>query len=266
MLFIPIGIALEPENQSLWTSLRSCEEAYSNDKKQRFAAAALEREREEELQRQRDEAFAAAKSAPPAAINEDDLLSSFFSEVKETSPAASAAKQDIKKEDDDLQDFFAAISGGGDKPPATDTSQPKPEESSKERDETQLTAKYIQQDLGDAASQLGRLIANNYKWKNLNPYVVFQLDIDATEEDIKYRYKKLSAKVHPDKLRNFENAREAFEEVILLHMIICPKRMPYTWPSKGILFSSEVFNHIDSISCCVPTFQIFAQFLHSLYL
>ena len=58
-----------------------------------------------------------------------------------------------------------------------------------------------------------RLLSSHYEWKNLNPYAVFQLDIDATEEDIKYRYKKLSLKVHPDRLRGVEKAREAFEEV-----------------------------------------------------
>jgi preprotein translocase subunit Sec63 len=41
------------------------------------------------------------------------------------------------------------------------------------------------------------------------------LDVDATEEDIKYRYKKLSLKVHPDRMRHVEKAREAFEEVCM---------------------------------------------------
>ncbi len=54
---------------------------------------------------------------------------------------------------------------------------------------------------------------NNYKWYNLNPYYVMQLDVDATEEDIKYRYRKLSSKVHPDKLLGVDQAREAFEQV-----------------------------------------------------
>jgi len=48
--------------------------------------------------------------------------------------------------------------------------------------------------------------------ENLNPYDVLMLDVDATEEDIRQRYRKLSSLVHPDKSRN-ERAREAFEEV-----------------------------------------------------
>ena len=47
----------------------------------------------------------------------------------------------------------------------------------------------------------------------MNPYYVLQLGTDATVEDIKYRYRKLSAKVHPDKNRGVDNARDSFEEV-----------------------------------------------------
>ena len=58
-----------------------------------------------------------------------------------------------------------------------------------------------------------RLTADNWQYRNLNPYYVLQLGTDATEEDIKNRYRKLSAKVHPDKNRGVENARDSFEEV-----------------------------------------------------
>ena len=60
---------------------------------------------------------------------------------------------------------------------------------------------------------VNRLTASNYEFKNVNPYEVFQIDIDASDEDINHRYRKLSAKVHPDKLIGIENAREAFEQV-----------------------------------------------------
>ena len=69
-------------------------------------------------------------------------------------------------------------------------------------------------DLGDPLEQVARLTTQNYEFKNLNPYAVLQMDIDASDDDIKYRYRKLSAKVHPDKLSGVENAREAFEQVI----------------------------------------------------
>ena len=66
---------------------------------------------------------------------------------------------------------------------------------------------------GTSEEQIERLLQSNYAWKNLNPYEVLQLDVDATEEDIKLRYRKLSTLVHPDKCLHLEQAREAFEEV-----------------------------------------------------
>ena len=35
------------------------------------------------------------------------------------------------------------------------------------------------------------------------------------------RYRKLSARIHPDKLRDMENAREAFEEVKKAYQKLC---------------------------------------------
>lgn len=75
------------------------------------------------------------------------------------------------------------------------------------------TEKYTKQALGTAKEQCERLLAKNYKFKNLNPYLVLQLDIDASLEDIKFRYKKMSVLVHPDKNQGLEQAQEAFEEV-----------------------------------------------------
>jgi DnaJ family protein C protein 8 len=122
-------------------------------------------------------------------VNEDDLLAGFFSEVLKP-------KEEEKKvkEIDNIKD----------------NKNLKAEET---KDEKALTAKYMNAELGTGPEQVDRILSSNYKWKNLNPYYVLQLDIDATEEDIKYRYKKLSAKVHPDKLIGIDNAREAFEEV-----------------------------------------------------
>jgi DnaJ domain len=58
---------------------------------------------------------------------------------------------------------------------------------------------------------MSRLLSANYKWKNLNPYEVLMLDTDATPEDIKARYRKLSTLVHPDKRLDMPLARDAFE-------------------------------------------------------
>ncbi|ETI39827.1 hypothetical protein L917_13917 [Phytophthora nicotianae] len=67
-------------------------------------------------------------------------------------------------------------------------------------------------DFGTSDKQIERLLQPHFKWINLNPFGVLMLDIDATEEDMKQHYRKISTMVHPDKCRN-PKAREAFEEV-----------------------------------------------------
>jgi len=62
-------------------------------------------------------------------------------------------------------------------------------------------------------NQLDRILARNYKFLNLNPYRCFALPTHATEEDIKKRYKKLSALVHPDKNQGNPLSHDAFEQV-----------------------------------------------------
>jgi DnaJ-class molecular chaperone len=111
--------------------------------------------------------------------------------------------------------FFAEVIGSSSSSAAEILTKGQDTAKANQKDETLLTEKYVNQELENGREQVDRLTASNYKWKNLNPYYVLQLDIDATEEDIRYRYKKLSTKVHPDKLRDIELAREAFEEVTL---------------------------------------------------
>eukprot|EP00924_Labyrinthula_sp_SR-Ha-C_P010712 augustus_masked-scaffold_49-processed-gene-1.15-mRNA-1 protein AED:1.00 eAED:1.00 QI:0/-1/0/0/-1/1/1/0/427 len=69
-----------------------------------------------------------------------------------------------------------------------------------------------------SANQIDRLLQDNFKWFNLNPFEVFQLPHTATEDDLKRRYKKLSQLIHPDKQRdksskNLERAQLAFDEL-----------------------------------------------------
>ena len=73
--------------------------------------------------------------------------------------------------------------------------------------------KYTSQVLGSSIDQISRLTAPNYEWKNLNPFNVLLLDVDANEEDIKSRYRKLSTLVHPDKNLGVANAAASFDEV-----------------------------------------------------
>jgi DnaJ homolog subfamily C member 8 len=50
---------------------------------------------------------------------------------------------------------------------------------------------------------------------------VLELDIDATIEDIKFRYKKLSLLVHPDKNLGVEDCQIAFDEVKRAYEELC---------------------------------------------
>ncbi|POM77728.1 Chaperone activator Sti1, partial [Phytophthora palmivora] len=67
-------------------------------------------------------------------------------------------------------------------------------------------------DFGTSDGQVERLLQPHFKWINLNPFRVLMLDTDATEEDMKQHYRKISTMVHPDKCRH-PKAREAFEEL-----------------------------------------------------
>ncbi|XP_078538635.1 dnaJ homolog subfamily C member 8 [Lissotriton helveticus] len=62
--------------------------------------------------------------------------------------------------------------------------------------------------------QIDRLIRPGSSYFNLNPYEVLQLDPEATDEDIKKRFRQLSILVHPDKNQDDPGrAQKAFEAV-----------------------------------------------------
>ena len=76
-----------------------------------------------------------------------------------------------------------------------------------------VTEKYVAQKLGTSAENVSRLTPTHAAFKNLNPYHVLMLDTDATKDDIKMRYRKLSTLCHPDKNGGTDEARKAFEYV-----------------------------------------------------
>ena len=197
------GLELDSTNQALWSALRLCQEAQETEKKQRFAAAALERAKEEERLRELDE----AKKRAAQAKGQDDLLSAFLSDV--AAPTPTAEPEPELDEDALLSSFLSEVSAPPPPPKAAAAPKgPDPDE------EQRLTSdKYTNQQLGSSAEQIARLTAKNCEWRNLNPFTVLQLGIDATAEDIKNRYRKLSARVHPDKNLEEPSAREAFEFV-----------------------------------------------------
>ncbi|CAM9153819.1 unnamed protein product [Laminaria digitata] len=101
---------------------------------------------------------------------------------------------------DPLSSFFSELQG-------------ERENAAPQKVERVLHEKYTEQELGTPQEQMDRLLQHNYKWKNLNCFDTLQLGQDATVEDIKQRYRKLSTLVHPDKRLDMPQARDAFEEV-----------------------------------------------------
>ena len=99
-----------------------------------------------------------------------------------------------------------------------------------------ITEKYQKQKLGKGADHVARsnprghqisrdrsrnslvafhagLTDKHAQFKNLDPFRVLVLDTDATPDDIKNRYKKMSVLCHPDKNGGSDQAKQAFEAV-----------------------------------------------------
>eukprot|EP00538_Stauroneis_constricta_P006747 CAMPEP_0119553878 /NCGR_PEP_ID=MMETSP1352-20130426/6513_1 /TAXON_ID=265584 /ORGANISM="Stauroneis constricta, Strain CCMP1120" /LENGTH=415 /DNA_ID=CAMNT_0007600361 /DNA_START=58 /DNA_END=1305 /DNA_ORIENTATION=+ len=104
---------------------------------------------------------------------EDDLLDGFFDEVEEVTSKKKAAEA----------------------PKATNA------------------IKSQKEIVGTFEHQIGRLLKDNYEWRNLNPFYVLKLPIDATEDDISRRYKAMALLLHPDKNGGSEQAQKAYDEV-----------------------------------------------------
>lgn len=245
-----LGIEIEPNNKALWSALKSCQEVYEINKKQRYQAAQKERDIEEQRLNQREKLkkdLEMEKLRKQQEEQGEDLLSGFLSTIQEKGSSvrptndASITQEngDIKPEYNDEEDnllagFFTEVTANAEaaksiRPPISHKADSSNNDGSNDdsasndnngRSEKELTEKYTNQDLGDGKAQCERLMSKHHEWKNLNPYAVMQLGIDATEEDIKYRYKKLSLKVHPDRLREVENAREAFEQVTVSFLFV----------------------------------------------
>eukprot|EP00520_Triparma_pacifica_P012614 CAMPEP_0118641292 /NCGR_PEP_ID=MMETSP0785-20121206/5203_1 /TAXON_ID=91992 /ORGANISM="Bolidomonas pacifica, Strain CCMP 1866" /LENGTH=379 /DNA_ID=CAMNT_0006532725 /DNA_START=1148 /DNA_END=2283 /DNA_ORIENTATION=- len=140
-------------------------------------------------------------------------------------------KEEEKTEEDLLGDFFGDIT-------ATLEAKAPPKKELLPQD------KYKQQKLGTSKENIARLLQVNYAWKNLNPFNVMMLDVDANIEDVKLRYKKLSTLVHPDKNLGEEDAKEAFDEVKKAYNVLKDKdQFTYTKSlvEAGRLRGEEVY-------------------------
>ena len=128
-------------------------------------------------------------------------------EAKEEEKQQQTAKeQEQEAPVDDLDDFFNDVEE------ATDAVVRQKQEESEEKPTEAI--KNHKKDMGTAKDQVSRLLAPNYKWRNLNPFFVLDIDHTSTEEEISRRYKALSLLLHPDKNRDDPRAQEAYDEVL----------------------------------------------------
>lgn len=186
-----IGIEIDASNKSLWSALSACQEAFEADKKTRFAVAAKDRIKEDERLKRIDLAKAAAlaekieKEKEKTKLDAEAKLNGFLSEIATSTstdcPSSStasntSAESKVDNDEDLLSGFFSDVQGKEATEPVF------------VKDETFMHEKYTNEDLGDKKKQYERIMAKNYEWRNLNPYFVLQLGIDATEEDIKQRW------------------------------------------------------------------------------
>lgn len=150
------GLAIDPDNGGLQSSLVAAKEAQETDRRERWRLAAVEREIEEERLKKQDALKAKAKA-----------------EAADAKADAASGAADEATSGDPLSSFFSELQGEKKAP--------------LNKVERVLHEKYTNQDLGSPKEQMDRLLQHNYKWKNLNAFEALQLGQDATVEDIKQR-------------------------------------------------------------------------------
>ena len=126
------AVRMAPDDKAISGCLAAAKDAEERDRLAKAEQARLEYE-----------AYQAAEVARKAAdaANSEDLVSDFFS--------------DIVDEEEKL----------------ADERREKEAQARRERVQTEKTEKYTTQGLGNAEEQVGRLLATNFKFKNLNPSV-----------------------------------------------------------------------------------------------
>mmetsp|Transcript_9609 Transcript_9609/g.35991 ORF Transcript_9609/g.35991 Transcript_9609/m.35991 type:complete len:485 (-) Transcript_9609:35-1489(-) len=181
-----LGLRYDPGNPALQSGFEKAREAEEIAREKRLAAARQRRETDERIKREEEE----AKQRDEALKTDDDRLLDFFAVIDETEqtthkkPAVAGDANDDEAKDEEAKKTF--------------------HEKYKEQN----------RNLGTARELIDHILAPHYKWRNLNPYFVLNLDVDATDEDIRARYKRVSVKIHPDKNRDIEQeAQEAFEQL-----------------------------------------------------
>jgi tetratricopeptide (TPR) repeat protein len=119
--------------------------------------------------------------------------------------AAAPAAAEGDDSEDDLADFFNEVE---------DATEAVVQQKKEEATSSTSQIKKHKENLGSVTEQLDRLLADNYQWRNLNPFFVMDLPHTATVDEIQRRYKALSLLLHPDKNPGHARAQEAYDEIL----------------------------------------------------
>ena len=115
-------------------------------------------------------------------------------------------QQQDDDDDDDLADFFQDVE---------EAAQTVVEQRQQEATTTSHEIMKHKTNLGTVQDQIARLLADNYQWRNLNPFYVLDLPHTATADALQRRYKALSLLLHPDKnVHDQARAQQAYDEVL----------------------------------------------------
>jgi DnaJ family protein C protein 8 len=127
---------------------------------------------------------------------EDEAFKEMAAAASASVEESFAARQGFSDEEDDLDDFFNGVD--------VVTSAVAKEKEDLAIEKPAVATNRIashKKDLGTAANQIERLLQENYKWRNLNPFHVLDVPHTATSDDISRRFKALSLLVSPTTYR-----------------------------------------------------------------
>lgn len=167
------------------------------------------KEKEFEMIRKKEDIKKAEDAAAAAAAEEK--------RDKEAKTADAVSKDAVEEEDDLLNDFFDEVEESVAKKPlaASEDETPKNDAPAENK------IKILLNELGDARTQIDRLLRPHHEWYNLNPFEVLSISHLAPLDLVNRRFRAISLLLHPDKVRatmngdeeTIEKAERAFEYV-----------------------------------------------------
>jgi len=166
------------------------------------------KEKEFEMIRRKED----VKRAEDAAASEEEEK-----RIQDAKIAEAVSKDDVEEEDDLLNDFFDEVEESAAKKPLAASEDEKPKNDAPAENKIKI----LLNELGDARTQIDRLLRPHHEWYNLNPFEVLSISHLAPLDLVNRRFRAISLLLHPDKVRatmngdkeTIEKAERAFEYV-----------------------------------------------------